>query len=467
MFEKLLNNISNKLRRSTNKLSYNRKNKVQHSHFRRDGDVDLNDEKAKSSHLKWLPSWIKISPKYILYFLTFSIFIALGYQLFLIITAWTNFQTQQYPNQSITEKIEDRENWQGKTKLTILLVATDKVDEEHVFVDAIGIYNIDPVDNKLSVFIINPDLKVYVAAVGKDVNLRTVFNDPKLPGDRTTILKKAVAALLAIRIDRYILVEKTDFSKYSNYLNPLKLYLKSSISDSDIINLPGKKLKSWDKGDQVINNNYFLEFLASDSNGENDQLERQQDFLAALPFSQLTSLTLIKLPDLISRFSNTFFTDLSKDELLSIIKGFVEIKESNIKKGYTKSNSFEKVNTTSFYPVFTPMIDRIDQDINNIFFDLKIFKEHARIEVLNVSDVKGLANSRARWIANLGARIIKVGNGFGSSVNTKIYCTEPEKFPYTINELNRIFNFKAELINQDYPNRHIGDIIIELGSTYE
>jgi hypothetical protein len=43
-----------------------------------------------------------------------------------------------------------------------------------------------------------------------------------------------------------------------------------------------------------------------------------------------------------------------------------------------------------FYEAVSPDISAIDKDINNIFFDMKVFKEQARIEVLNGSNISGL-----------------------------------------------------------------------------
>jgi anionic cell wall polymer biosynthesis LytR-Cps2A-Psr (LCP) family protein len=467
MFGKLLNNFKNKAKRVSNKFSFNRKSRAQHSHFRQENDFSSNNNEDKDG--TWLSRLLKKTPRLLISVLVLLSLIALGYHIIQICIALIIFQTKPYTGYSQTAPatVESKFSWQGDTKLTIAFVGTDRVDNEHVFVDALGIYNLDPIDKKLSVFIINPDIKVYVSAVGKEVNLRTVFTDPKLSGDRTLILKNAVAALLAVRVDKYILVDKADFASYSAMMNPVKLVLKQSVKDADTIKLPAKKLASWSNGEQNINGDSFLELLASDENGRNDQLERQQNFFASLPFEQLSLTTFINLPQLVSKFTDTFFTDLSKDELFTILQKAPELKEDSLKKGYTHASSSQKVNVTSFYPVYSPILDRIDHDINNIFFDLKIFKEQARIEVLNSSDVKGLANSRSRWIANLGSRIIKVGNGLGGLAITKIYCTEPEKYPFTINELNRVFNFKAQVVKQDYPNRHMGDIIIELGNTYE
>jgi hypothetical protein len=112
----------------------------------------------------------------------------------------------------------------------------------------------------------------------------------------------------------------------------------------------------------------------------------------------------------------------------------------------------------------SPDIEVIDKDINNIFFDLEVFKEQARIEVLNASGIRGLATNRSRWVKNIGGRVIQVGNSFEPSDITKIYVKEIEKYPITITELTRFLGEDTQIITKEYPNRHVGDIVIILGS---
>lgn len=460
----IFQSIANKLRRVVNRFSFARKNRAQHKLVNKEEKKFGQNEASNKSLIPWLHINYSLIFKILLLF----VFLGAVYQSIRTIDALVKFQPQKYvSDQQQTVVLPTGPEWQGNTKLNIVVVGTDKIDPDHIFIDALGIYNWDPIENKMTVFMINPDLKVYVASLGMDVNFRTLFTDSKLKGDRTDILKRAVAAVLALRIDRYIIVDKADFAKFTVLLGPVNLNLNKAVADPDTVNLPAKKYISWPKGTTSISGDSFLEFIASDSNGRDDQLERQQNFFAALPFAEFNLSMFFKIPDLVTSFGKYFYTDLSKSEIILLTEKFTNVKEDTVKKGYTRSDSYIKTASASFYPVFNVDVAQIDQDINNIFFDLKIFKEHARIEMLNTSNIKGLANSRARWLTNLGARIIKVGNGIGNKDQTTIYCAHPELFPNTLSEMERIFNFKSKLVKEEYPNRHIGDIIVELGNTYE
>lgn len=456
----IFNNIFNKFKRGQKQRAFSKKTARQNS-SRIESDFELRHKNNKI--FKLIPSFL-FNPKYILIPLFIVVILISGLHIYRIIDAWVRFAPKAY----FQDDLQQSRKWTGKDKVTILLVGTDKKDEDHVFIDALGIYSIDPLSNSAAVFMINPDLRVYMPAIGKNVNFRTILHDKDIKTDKLIVLKNAVSTLLAVKVDKYILVDKSEIGGITSVLNPIKVNVTQSIKDSDTIALTDGKLLSWNQGaEQLVWGSELLAFVASDDNGRDDQLQRQQNVLVTLPYFQNSIRTFINLPEILKSLDGTIFTDIDKEEFLYIISSVFNIKEKDIKKGYTRAESYSKVDSISFYPVFAPDLSQIDKDINNIFFDLKIFKEQAKVEVLNSSNVRGLANNRARWIVNVGARVVKIGNGFEPASVTKIYCAEPERYPDTLAELQRIFNGKAELVASKFPNRHVGDIVIELGDIYE
>jgi hypothetical protein len=273
--------------------------------------------------------------------------------------------------------------------------------------------------------------------------------------------------LLAIKIDKYIIFDIKSFNNLAKYLPPLKIRLDSSLKDPDTANLPNKQYKQWNSGENIIRGGDLVELLASNNNGSNEQLSRQGDVLKNLVENIFNISLIFNIPQIVKEFNEgSFYTDFNKTEILSLLISMSQLKENDFKVGYTKSTAYYKVPYVSYYPVFAVDYSKLDQDVLNIFSDMNIFKEQARIELLNSSSVIGLAANRGRWISNTGARIIKIGNSFENEPTTKIYCENPSKFEYTIKELQRIFSYKAQLITKDYPNRHVGDIIVVIGEDY-
>lgn len=457
----IFNNLINRIKRRKTQASFTHKIKNQQQKARTNSVIKGNYSNNKI--FKFLPS-INFNFRLIIIILLILSTAVCSVHFYRIADAWIKFQPEKFEQEGMVSSYK----WNGKDKLTILIVGTDQVTEDHVFIDALGIYSIDPINNAIAVFMINPDLKVYMSAIGKDINFRTMLHDKNIEGDKINILKNAVSTLLAVKVDKYVVIEKSAAIKLLTELNPIKVSIAATVNDKDITRLTGGQEISWEAGsDKLIWGSELIPFMASDNNGRDDQLLRQQNVIVALPYYQNSVRTFVKLPEIINLVAESIFTDLEKQEILTISQALLNTKEKEIKKGYTRQSSYNKTKSISFYDVFTPDLTQIDKDINNIFFDMQIFKEQAKIEILNSSQIRGLANNRARWIVNTGGRVVKVGNGFSAAEITKIYCAEPGKYPYTILELSRIFNNKAEFVNSKFPNRHVGDIVVELGDLYE
>jgi hypothetical protein len=257
------------------------------------------------------------------------------------------------------------------------------------------------------------------------------------------------------------------FNDFSKYISPVYFSVEQNIKDQDVVNLPDKQTKQWNKGNVLLKGDDLLEFLASNDNGSDDQLNRQASIMKKLIMNIFNIQNLINIPQLCTSVKNGFFyTDITKEEIYKMAFEFLQVKDSNVEYGYTKAKSYYSVYAVSYYPVYSAIFSIVDNDIGSVFSDISIFKEQARIELLNGSSIKGLASNRARWVSNTGARIIKIGNSYESEKKTKIYCEDPSKFPKTISAIQRIFDGKAELINKDYYQRHIGDVIIVIGDDY-
>jgi anionic cell wall polymer biosynthesis LytR-Cps2A-Psr (LCP) family protein len=363
--------------------------------------------------------------------------------------------------------LDVQNTWNGSDKMTILFIGIDTTTTNHKFVDHLSIYSLDPRENKLSIFILNPDIKVTQATIGYTLNYRTILNNREIKGDKIETLIKSVENLLALKIDRYIMADKNNFSQFSSYLNPIQVYVPRDISDPDTTSLVNGFKADWSKGQNLILPANYLEFAASDNNGRDDQLERQEYLVEAMTLNVLGFRSLIYMPELLNAFQSNIYTNMGKWELINLMSRIVNLKAEDIRKGFLRENAYDKVVDIGFYETVSPDISAIDKDISNIFFDMKIFKEQARIEVLNGSDISGLATNRKRWIENIGGNVIHKGNSYEKEEDTKIYCAEPEKYSVTITELKRFLGSSVQLIDKEYPNRHVGEIVIVLGSNID
>lgn len=446
----MFGNILTKFKRTVNKAA----------HKRKEGSQKVQSDYKNYSEV--IPSSKKIDYKKSLIVIAVLLFITIIVVVVHISISVIQFNFKTFPG-SITQP-----NIQSNEKIrTVLFTVLDRTDETHAFVDAISVlsYNLDT--KKVSIFSINPDLKVYSTRLNKDLNIRTAFNEISSIENKTQYFKEGIESLLAIKIDNYVITDIKTFNDFSKLLAPININIDKNIKDLDTKNLPDKQYKEWNSGNIVLKGGDVLEFLASNNNGRDDQLNRESTVLKNFLLETFNIQNILNIPEILKIMKEEyFFTDLKKDEIINLAKGFLDIKNGNINTSYTKSISYYSIYAVSYYPIFSVNYNILDKEIADVFSDIDIFKEQARIEILNGSSIKGLASNRARWISNTGARIIKVGNSYESAKITTVYCDLPQKYPITLNAIQRIFNYKANIINKDYEQRHVGDIIVVIGDDY-
>ncbi|HLD03855.1 MAG TPA: LCP family protein, partial [Candidatus Dojkabacteria bacterium] len=352
--------------------------------------------------------------------------------------------------------------WEARERLTLLLVGLDEPDSQHTFIDGLTVLVIDPEIKKLGIFNINSDLNVYVPTPGASYNIRTLYNNKKVKDNELQVLISAVESLLALTINRYAVINIKGFKEVSAGLNAVSLNLARDVRDKDTLDI-ADKFVYFEKGSNVILQQEFFPFLASDVNGKDDQLSRQVAFFRELVRNNISLSNFTKIPQLLDSISKNVSTNLSKSEFFSLAYTLYGIREDQVTGNYTKLSASILADKKNFYQTYNPIIENIDDAVADIFFNLSFFKEQAQIEVLNGSGIKGLAQNRARWITNSGGRVIHIGNTPQEEEQSVAYIAEPEKFPYTVKEIKKIFKNKIAIVESPYRYRFLGDMVIVLG----
>ncbi len=355
--------------------------------------------------------------------------------------------------------------WNGNSRLIVLLAGIDK-HGDYSFVDAISLLVVDPENKTLGIFGINPDINIFSQSAGREVNLRTVFNNKYTQGKQAKVLIEAIENLVAVRIDRYALVDSDKFANLEQVLQPVQVQLGYSLHDPDV-NAKYSGSFGWNSGNTTVANQEFLPFISADANGRNEQLARNQLLYGEIVKSLHSFATVIRFPAVYQAFTEDLRSNLTKQDTLFIAAALWGIRSDQIKTAYTKTASLIRQTDLGVYASYDPAFESIDRDLSNLLFNFNIAHEQPRIEVLNGSSVRGLASSRSRWVTNSGGRVVFFGNSQETEAKTKIYVTDPERYPSTLRELERIFNGKVEYVYSEYMHKHIGDIIVVIGDDYQ
>ncbi|MEI7578860.1 MAG: LCP family protein [bacterium] len=406
--------------------------------------------------------WKKIRVRLIKISVVFVLVLVSVYLIYPLIISFKSFKIER--DSSDQRVLRDITNG---SKTSFLLIGIDQRAKTNIFIDSLILVSFDNNTKQVGIFAINPDINVYVTKYQKEFNLRSLFSYSEAEKQEIPFLIEIVENLLAFRIDRYVKFDIESMLKFTNVLTPVTINFDKNLSDPDMSKFTNGKT-SWAKGTQMVFPNEFLALMAAGTNGEDIRLNNQAQLVREILDNIISFSSLLKVNQMIANSDVYFKTDLSKTEILNVLNFLRTTSIDRYKIAYTKDISLVKIPTNfGIYPQFEPVLESIDQDISTILLNNDVLKEQAGVEVLNGSGIGGLANSRARWITNSGGRVVHFGNSIEESNETLIYVIDKEKYPATLNELNKVFNNKAKLVREEYKYKHFGDIVVVVGKEYE
>lgn len=342
-------------------------------------------------------------------------------------------------------------NWSVDRKANILFVGIDKTKSGYIFVDRVLLLHINPQERKLGIFSINTSFIARMSPKERaSINLAFMTADNEAQGMEYTV--QSVQNLLGLRIDKYVMADTNGFNKFITQLNLPSIPLSSEINDVDFGKLTSPVSSN------IIN---YTNYLSTESGGHDNQIQRMNIFFREVIKSLLTPSNIFNYRNIIRSFNENVYTDLSRNEIISLLNFFRDITDNDIRIAYTREASGIKQNEAG---ELEPVIDNIDKDIKTILFNQKVETEQAKVEVLNATNTSGLASKYSRIIENLGCRVVKLGNTFEKIDNQNyIYTTTPEKYKETIREIRYAFDEDITIVQQEYPFTHIGDLVVLIG----
>jgi len=416
--------------------------------------------KLHSGHIenKWSQFWLVKIRSVIYVVLVIVIIVGIGYLGKLMLSL--NFHRD--PSDT-----RDLANINDSSRVTILLIGLDKTDEYNPFIDALSILTYDFSSKKIGIFAINPDIEVYSSKYKKNIHLRTIYGVAEADGNEVPFTIDIVESLFALRIDRYVTMDIEGFQTVFSQVDSFPEKIQNDINDADLTKF-GSLNEEIKAGSSVVDTDAFLSLVVADNNGVDNKLNNQSIFISGVLRNISSFNNIIKSIRLLDTIDDCLYTDLSTKEFFQLLFEFRSVHQDQVKIAYTRSTSLIKQKKSfGIYSKYSPILDGLDSDLSTILFNSVILKEQAGIEVLNGSGVRGLASSRARWIQNAGGRVVHFGNSIDSSDKTYIYIVKSEKYPNTLVELDKVFNGKSVILNEEYKYKHFGDIVVVIGKEYE
>lgn len=350
-------------------------------------------------------------------------------------------------------------SWTGKDRITIALIGTEK-DGEIEYIDYLGIIEFEPEMKEIRHLVVNPGFTPFYSSNSKYLTLRNslISKDYSSVGEGVDLTISGLKSMLAIKIDGYILINKDEFINLLSGIGQVKIESPSYVEDIDF---PDGFIIQ--EGVNYLNSIEYILYLAADVNGLDDKFMRQISGFHALRQKLI-------LPRWVFNY-NIIHKDLIQSvrtniDYISFLKMLIKLRQDD---QYQFQNAFLKqrqgyIVETGFGDIWRPVYEDIDKDVQKIFTNREAKVEQARIDVLNATNFGGLAKIRGRRLNNRGLRVVLYGNHSENIEMNKVYVDEPEKYYYTLHEIEKSLDGKIDIINESYEGRTVSDIVIILGN---
>ena len=236
-----------------------------------------------------------------------------------------------------TEAAVSIPEWNGTSRVTLLLLGVDRRQDEYSRSDTIILVNIDPVDKTARMLSIPRDLKVIVPGYGAHkINAAYAFGDANanVPGRGPGLMMRTIETNFGINIDYFAEVDFNGFVKIVDTVGGVTLDVPYPIRDNEYPAPNNQYMRIFfPSGWQHMGGERVLQYARTrHDDGDGRRSARQQQVLLALRDQALTLDLLRKAPELISQVGDAVRTDLDRSQVLQLARLATEIDQSRIEQ---------------------------------------------------------------------------------------------------------------------------------------
>jgi hypothetical protein len=286
---------------------------------------------------------------------------------------------------------------------TIFIVMDDR-ETGYKFINTMDLVLVDNVSRKVTSISVDPDLIVKLNK--ESIPIRNLYNF--LDGSSVQRVDNLIASMsdyLAIRIDRYYIVNLSDLSVMET---------NAGFSGSSLLSYI----------------NYFknpINYLKSIVNFDSFRIAFR------------TNLNRVEYTNMTNAFGNFDISSGAIDESQGTVEG------DNI----------------------IPDFSKIDSSLYLLLRNIDLLKEQIRIEIYNATSIQGAANKVARSLEVYGVDVIKTGNYPEELEETSLYIAgNKNNMIANYTELERLFRGELEEL-KEYKYNYSGDIILIIGNNFQ
>jgi LCP family protein required for cell wall assembly len=336
--------------------------------------------------------------------------------------------------------------WKDPRRFNILLLGIDQrsaVEEKGPFrTDTIMVISVDPVKKTVGVLSIPRDLWVKIPGYtqGRINTANSLGDSDAYPGGGAALAAETIRQNLGIQVDKYLRINFDVFTTLVTTIAPdgVEICVSETIDDPNYPDAGyGFIHVHFDPGCQVLNAEKLLQYARTrhTEKSDFDRARRQQEVIKAMREKLLNvgGIThfIGQAPNLWTKLTGSFTTNLTLDEILSLGSLMQQIPKDNIRFGVIDNMYVDLTATTAGDKVLVPRSNAIRLLVQQVFDpqeDLTLSdlrqradSEKASIAVLNNTDISGIAGQTRDWLAGKGVTVAKVDSAASpTSANTLI-----------------------------------------------
>ena len=374
----------------------------------------------------------------------------------------------------IVSKQEDVPNWKKQERINILLLGVDRrpsEDNSPTRTDTMLIVTIDPYSKTAAMLSIPRDLWVSIPFSDSDIRYNRIntayfYGDLyQYPGGGPALAEATVEYNFpGVNIHYYAVLDFEGFEEIVDTLGGITVYLDTPLIDHEYPTLDYEVMSIYiPAGEQHLDGEEALWYARSRyQGGDIPRMKRQQQILLAMRERILQLNILPKLPQLAAQFADTVKTDLSLTELKKLTDLARNIKAENI---IAHSLDMNYVTRTFIGEADVLVLnkDRTSQLIQEMFCDVRLQEEGAKVEVLNGTTATSLAAETASFLQSQGIAEVTYGNATDGVTHQETIIYNSTGKDYTAGFIASLLNLPTSRIQRkEIPTGSV-DILVILG----
>jgi len=394
-------------------------------------------------------------------------------------------QTGPQPESAIG--IAAPESWDGKSRVTVLLMGLDYSDWREGTTphsDTMIMLSIDPISKTASMLSIPRDIWISIPGFDHGRINEAYFNGEayKLPGGGAELARQTVEQFIGVPVQYFAVVDFQAFIRIIDEIGGVKVHPDQPIK---IEKEGGAEEQILEPGrDYVIDGELALAYIRErhTQGGDVDRANRQQEVILSvknqiLRYDSLPGLV-AKAPVLYEEISSGIRTNLNLSEAIQLGVLALQLDVGNIKRGVINYEMVIPAKSPDGEAILKPIPDKIRSLRDDLFAangtagpiavpaenSTLVRDEAASVVIWDASGQAGLADRTSNYLQSQGVSVVQVADAGGYQPATKIEIFNGK--PYTVNFLAQTMGVASANIWNAYDPNVGMDVRVTIGGDW-